>query len=356
MLVYIIMTICCFILLYFSKKVSENKKKWILIALSFLTVFAVSALRVNVGTDYKSYVAWFKNISVPTYEHTNFLFNNLIVIIKIFTKNPQWLFIITSLIILIFVYLSIIREQENEYDMALYLFIALGFYFATMNGIRQWIAIALFMYAYKFVTKKSFWLYALVIVIASLFHISAITLLPFYFIFNFKINDKWKLLIVAIFAFAFNFINFNYLLEKFFYILAPSFYGRYISSGVDLSKNTGSPLPILLCGGMLFYYIIFDKKFEKNMDVKLYERHKYLCFIILLFAIINTVNNIFSRYAAYFIPMVTFILPDFYLIYTGKWRKLIKISILIVGILFLVINTLLKNSNSPLPYISIFNN
>lgn len=355
MQVYVIMTICCLVLLFCSRIVNEKKKKYVLILLSFMSIFIVSALRVDVGTDYRSYVDWFDNVTEISFGYTNFLFNNIIFIIKVFSKNSQWLFVISSLMILGLVFLSVI-EQKNEYDMSLYLFIVLGFYFATMNGIRQWLAISLFMYSYKFIIKKDFLRYSVCIIIASLFHISAITLLPFYFIINFIVNDKWKIIISCIFVILFNFINFNYLLEKILFVFAPSFYARYISSGVNLSLNVGSPLPILLSGGMLAYYMLFNNKYKKNMNVELYERHKHLCFIILLFAIINTVNNLFSRYAAYFIPMIIFILPDFYLIIPGKWKKIVKISIFIIGIAFIVINTIQKNSNGPLPYTSIFNN
>ena len=210
------------------------------------------------------------------------------------------------------------------------------------------------MWAYKFAIKKNLKRYVLLVLLASLFHITALLLLPFYFIFNFRIEDKTKLIVITIFLLVFKFLNFEsivaFLLEKF----AITFYYRYISSGVDLSQGVGSPFPILLSGGMLLYYIIFKSKFLKNMSNEMYEQNKHLCFIITLFAIINTVNNLFSRFALYFIPMIITVLPDSYVIFNKKWTQIIKTLIIIVGIAFMIVNTTLKNSNSPLPYNCIF--
>lgn len=353
MLLYVIVALLSYVFLNRSKVAKTKKGKIILILSSFMLLFFVSAFRVNVGTDYLSYKEWFNSISEPSFGYVNFCFNNLIYIIKLFTNNSQYFFAATSFLILSIIYMVNIDEKK-DYDMSLFLFIALGFYFSTFNGIRQWIAVALFMWAYKFAIKKDLKKYVILILVASLFHITALLLLPFYFVFNFKIKDKIKLIIVAIFLFVFKFLSFEsiiaFLLENF----AITFYYRYISSGVDLSQGVGSPFPILLSGGMLLYYIIFKSKFLKNMSNEMYEQNKHLCFIITIFAIINTVNNLFSRFALYFIPMLITLLPDSYAIFDKKWTRIMKVLIIVVGIAFMIINTTLKNSNNPLPYNSIF--
>ena len=66
MLIYVILALLNYYLLMLSKKTKDKKKKTILISISFLTVFLVSALRVNVGTDYQSYVNWFNEIDFNT--------------------------------------------------------------------------------------------------------------------------------------------------------------------------------------------------------------------------------------------------------------------------------------------------
>lgn len=353
MFLYVIITLLSYLFLNLSRKAKTRKQKAIFIILSFALVFFVSAFRVNVGTDYKSYEEWFNNITAPTLGYTNFMFNNLIYIIKLFTNNSQVFFVISSFLILSIVYIAIIKEQK-EYDLALFLFIALGFYFSTFNGVRQWIAVAIFMFAYRFAINKNFKIYAALVLLASLFHISAILLLPVYFLFNIRISDKIKLIIIAVSLIVFKFLNFESIIAFFLQNFAIEFYWRYISSGVDLSVGVGSPFPILLCGSMLLYYIVFKNNFTNNMPKDEYEKNKHLSFILTFFAIINTTNNLFSRFATYFIPMVVLVLPDFYRIFNDKWIKIMRIIIVIGGIAFLIINTTLKNSNNPLPYNSIF--
>ena len=350
MLLYLIVAILTYIILFYSKKI-DNKR--ILIIISFLLLFLVSALRVNVGTDYLSYKEWFDNTHGPSLEYANFLFNNLIFLIKIFTNNSQVFFAVTSFIILSLVYYTNVKNNK-EYDMSLYLFVTLGFYFSTFNGIRQWISIALFMLAYNYSIKKDYKKYFLLIIIASLFHVSALLLIPFYFIFNVKFTDKIKMYIIGSCLIFFKIFNIQVIIEFLLKHFAITYYWRYISSGVDLTKGVGSPFSIILAGGMFIYYILFKKYFIEKMDIEKYEQNKHLCFIIIIFAILNTVNNLFSRFALYFIPLIITLLPDFYVIYDKKWQKYIKILIIIVGLIFLTVNTLLKNSNGPLPYNSIF--
>jgi len=317
-------------------------------------VFLVSALRVNVGTDYKSYVNWFNEINTFSFGYTNFLFNNIIYLVKLFTNNPQWLFVITSVIILGLIYLHSIKEHE-DYDMILFLFIVLGFYFSTFNGIRQWIAIAVFIYSFKYIKEKQFFKYLICIIISSLFHITAILLIPVYFLFEINIKDKYKIMIIGLSFIIFKLVNFNnviaFILKKF----AFSFYVRYFQSGVDLTQSVGSFLPILLSCGMFGFYLLFENKLKEKLGNAKYEFNKLFCFYIVIFSITNTINNLFSRFSYYFIPFIMFLLPDFFVIFNERYKKIMKLIVIIFGIIFMVINTVLKNSNNPLPYLSVFN-
>jgi hypothetical protein len=51
-----------------------------------------------------------------------------------------------------------------------------------MNGIRQMLAATMFVYSIQFIQNRQFWKYVATIIVASLFHTSAIVLLIFYII------------------------------------------------------------------------------------------------------------------------------------------------------------------------------
>lgn len=351
MLVYVIAALLTYFILFISKKVENKYIKTGLVLVSFTILFLISALRVDVGTDYKSYVSWFNSVTTFPVGFTNFSFNLCIYIIKIFSNEYQLLFIVTSFLILFTIYYTVVSRYD-EYDMILFLFIILGYYFSTFNGIRQWIATAIFMYSYKYIINKQFIKFCLCIFIASSFHITAVLLLPCYFLFHFKVKDFYKIFILVGCLIFFKVYDFNNLLATLLKIFSETFYLRYIASGTNLSIGVGSFLPVILNSGMLVYYMIFKNRF-KNMEN--YEENKQLCFLLCFFSILNTTNNLFSRFALYFIPMIIFLLPDFYYFFTKKAKTIFKILIICFGIAFMVINTTLKNSNNPLPYNNVFN-
>lgn len=69
-------------------------------------------------------------------------------------------------------------------------------YLDLMNAIRQMVAACIFLYAIRFILQRSLWKYALLLVVASLFHHSSLMLIVLYFIpplFDIS-NKRWLLL------------------------------------------------------------------------------------------------------------------------------------------------------------------
>lgn len=355
MLLYISVMIISFAFLNLSKRFNDKFKKYAFITLAFIPLFLVSALRYNVGSDFASYQNWF-NINNGVYlKYPDFAFRNLIFIIKMFTNNSQWLFVISSFLILFFVFKAA-RKNNDEYDMIIFLFVALGFYFSSFNGVRQWIASSIFLCSYRFILDKKLFKYLLCIIGASLFHVSALVLLPFYFVFNIKIKDEFKYIILISAIIFFNFVDMYELIATILKLYFKTLYFRYVIGGThDIMQNSGTYFPVLLSVGMLSYYIIFKGRFRKIYTECEYNQKKNCCFVISIMAILNTVNYLFSRISAiYFLPLIIFLLPDVYKIFNGKFKIFTKALIVIVGILYLTINTLIKNSHDVLPYNSIF--
>ncbi len=356
MLIYLIAIILSILLLFLSKKTNNTNLKRICIALSFLSIFVVSALRYNVGSDYLTYEKWFNKINSLSFKYADFAFVNLIFFIKLFTNNSQFLFVVTSFIILFFIFVSAFRYKD-DYDLIIFLFLSLGFYFSTFNGIRQWIAASIFMYSFKYIEEKKFIKYAILVFCSSLFHMSALLLIPCYFIFSHNYKDKTKIILLSILIVFSKVVNPYQLLAVIFKIFLPLYYQRYVVGNFSINQNHGTFMPVLLNGGMLVYYYIFKSRFLKIYSVQKYEKKKNMAFILTIFAILNTINYIFSRISAiYFIPMIIFLIPDVYKIFGVKIQKVIKLIIIVVGLLYITINTTVKNSNDVLPYKTIFDN
>ncbi len=94
--------------------------------------------------------------------------------------NAQWIVVISSAL---FVFLTFWFIYKNSEDVALSatLYITLGVMTFCMQGMRQAIAMCLCLIAYELAQKRKLILFALIIVLASLFHQTAIIFIIVYF-------------------------------------------------------------------------------------------------------------------------------------------------------------------------------
>lgn len=193
-----------FAVLGFSSLISfipkkENKKFFLLISFAVLFVFA--ALRYNYGNDYSSYNEFFDTVKMGGriagineigYRYLNQIFPSF-----------QLLIAFISLVFLFAIYKVIVTSVEPElYPLALFIFIIDPYLFLmSLSMIRESIAIILFILAVYFASKKRILLFVGAVALASLFHASAILVLPAYFLCNeknFLKKKEWILLVIPV--------------------------------------------------------------------------------------------------------------------------------------------------------------
>ncbi|MEN8626678.1 EpsG family protein [Psychrobacter proteolyticus] len=177
-----------------EKKSLNRTSFWL--PLIVLTLFA-GGRSYRVGTDTWNYTRNFNNqLSIKNFrfsEDIEFGYQTLEYIILSLTKNYFWLLIITSLVI-VYCYLKIIKRYSVNYWFSVFLFITLGTYTFFFNGLRQGLAMAIFILSIPYLLEKRFIPYLLICAIASLFHITALFVVPFYFIVNLKIKPIYKII------------------------------------------------------------------------------------------------------------------------------------------------------------------
>ena len=177
--------------------IKENKRY---IAMAGVIIPALfSGLRYYVGTDYENYVAafrMFKGVGIFKYL-SNFAgeyeigFYLLCKIADIF-GGERMLFFISSLIILILMF-KFIESVDIELSLPIAYFIFLITSFtSSFNILRQIIAVSITMYGIKYVLEKDLKKYIICCVVACTFHISALIVIPFYFIYD-KENKSIKI-------------------------------------------------------------------------------------------------------------------------------------------------------------------
>lgn len=198
MLPYFLVLSFVLIWILLERKTLNRKAFWVpLVALS---LFA-GMRSYRVGTDSGSYTRDFRT-NLDVY---NFEFNELVEpgyqaleygLLKI-THNYFWLFFITALIV-VYCYLSIIKKYSVNYLFSVFLFITLGVYTFFFNGLRQGLAMAIFALALPYLLEKRLVPYLLICFLASLFHTTALFMIPFYFLVNLRIKPLNKILLVFI--------------------------------------------------------------------------------------------------------------------------------------------------------------
>lgn len=177
LLFYIICFFASFVLYYIYNK---NDKKFFIIA-SFIIPLLVGGLRYGVGTDFFTYVGMYEKHS-----KVSLGFELFCLIARLF-DNYMVMFFLFNFFTLLFVFLGL-RNINKEIRPLAYFCYLFMFYTTSFNVIRQGLAVAIIFYAYKYIINKSFLKWSIFIIIASLFHITAILVFPFYIVFTSQKN------------------------------------------------------------------------------------------------------------------------------------------------------------------------
>lgn len=175
-------------------------RKSIWIPTFMLSLFA--GVRSNeVGTDTINYTYQYnENVGFTPYIFNDKVEKGYQIIdatILNFTHNYFWLLFLSAFFI-VFSYLRLIKTYSINYLISVITFITLGTYAFLFNGLRQALAMSVITYSIKYLLQERFIPYLIICIIATTFHISALIMVPFYFLINLKINSSYKIVTVFI--------------------------------------------------------------------------------------------------------------------------------------------------------------
>ena len=150
----------------------------------FLTLFALSALRIGIGNDYWIYRYNFLHIisgDTPVSYEIGF---------KVLVKVLQGLFGYDNYRV-VFAFMAFMTcaffmkglfDNSDRFAMSYFLFMANGFYFMSFSNVRYYFAIAVCLYAMKFLFRKNFVKFILWILFAAFFHKSVLLTIPVFLV------------------------------------------------------------------------------------------------------------------------------------------------------------------------------
>lgn len=293
------------------KGMIDSRKK-ICIIYSFILLLCVIIFRnTNVGTDYNDYLNAIRRVQTDNMyssdeQWLSVGFRLTIKVISMMSFNDSIVpFIVVGLTatITLYCFYKAFYELSSYPPLSLYIFISFCLYFQIMNQFRQMFAIAVSFFAYKYI-DKSIVKYMLLILIAALFHSSAIIMIPLYFVVKFEIN--YKIIITYITMSTISLLCY----DKILILLSKTTYG---STYIGWSKYNGSfetsviinlfVRIILLVISMGVYRRIVDKKPKS----KILYHMIIICTILQIFTVFS---YIFGRITTYFYVYYILLLPD----------------------------------------------
>lgn len=270
MLIYIMLTIITCIMAYYVKKpmaVGINAgqvltriklRNRILMCGVFLLLFAVAGCRVNVGNDYVRYEEFFRLMMIEGSDGvpTEIGFNLLVKGIQyIFGTDVNLLIFAVFAVVIIALFLKGIYDLSVDFAFSFLLFMTFGYYFNSLNTIRYYMALAMAVISMKYVLKKEYGKFVLIVLLASTFHRSVLLVIPVYFIASFAWK-RWQMILLAV-AGVSAFVMKDLILKLIIFI-----YPNYANT-IYLEAGT-SPVNILRCAGIFAAGLLLYKKTIQN--------------------------------------------------------------------------------------------
>lgn len=301
-----------FLLLLVGSFFSRNLQKYYLV-FSFLILFFLSAFRdITVGTDTAAYKYLFTKVqSGEILQRQEIGWHYFNAIIAYFDGHFQWILVFSTLLVLAPVFMVVKRHSLNPM-LSIFLFYSLYIYLQSFNIMRQIIALSITFYSFKFLIEDKKYIYYIIgVLIASLFHITALLCLPL--IFARKIPDK-KLIAVILILTS---LVVGVLLSSFLLPIAADLlgYSHYLT---QFESETETGMFLMLSNLVAIFFVISSSKSNAFLQV-------FIIYIIFY----NIVARVpfASRLVSYFSIFQLLFYP--YYIYNNKLKHR-HVSLLIV--------------------------
>ena len=256
--------------------VQPDKVSAILLA-SFLIL--VSGFRYRVGTDYMAYYRWVVSDASKVLNNIIWFreggFSLLAFLSRVIYNHGQTL-IFFSAVITIGLYCRTIYKYHDMFLVSMLLYILMGEWQGSFNGIRQYLAAAIVFTGHRYILSRDWLKYGLVVLAASLFHTTAIIMIVPFFIFTRKADIR-QLVVLAI----------GSVIIRFSYDLIFSIIGNYKGKvmnvlGDSYLTNSVSIYRILVAFIPVLIYVFLCRKInhtkEQNFYVNAFFFHAFSMF------------------------------------------------------------------------------
>lgn len=282
--------------------------------------------------------------SVFTEFPTELGYDFLNVLIALLTENRYIFILIVTAIIYTLTFISFKRYMTN-YPFAVILFLALIFFF-MFTYLRQVLAVSIAWLSIKYIVDRKFWKFLLIIVIACLFHNSAIILFPFYFL-PIRKYRMGNILLVMLLCLILGITGITSTLYDAYGGVSGS-----IERSAEYTEDAGFRIAYMVEAAFFLYFILSNyRRIPSNDKVRLVLCNMALAFCGILLFFIKSENG--GRLSWFY--MIGLISTLTYLLTSRRKVNFKAVSLLVVG-LFLYVRILVLWGVLLYPYKTFFTN
>ncbi len=286
---------------------SERKNTRWGIFLAYAILMAVSIFRFDIGDDYVRYASMFNEVgkkTIDTITPLDMLMYEPLTFLLSWTFSwaiyPYVYVMGCYAFATLFCYYKIF-DHYKIHSFGVFFLVATWMLFQAWDGVRQNLAIAIFVYGIRFIESRDFLRYLICLLFAMTAHYSAILMLPFYFVSYIKLDQRILTGIVFV-VFVLAEIGFLSNMHNSLAALIP-YYGQIYADSKYLQNGSGTYHTTTYILTMLLYMLIlFLSK----------KGHSIFANLLAIGAIIYAEaggNLTFIRISWYFTPALMILVP-----------------------------------------------
>lgn len=310
----------------------------------FLLMLIEMGLRGDFSIDTINYY-YIYNFYINASNHDAFLgqrdFGFFQIIFALFQKiHASYLvFLIIIAGVIAYAYSKFMVNYSDMFWLSALLLFCCGSFYTGFNVMRQIFAASLVALSYKYIFTRDSVKYFIVIILISTIHLSAIFMIPMYFVltrkWDFQKNRYVKILIIMLVCALFYFFapSFFNLVSRYMYTEYYSVTAYGVSEGIGILGTLKAF--VLACG------VIINSKYFNFKNVK--ERAIYNgCIMYLIIAFCGAKIFIIQRLVHYFVPCLLVAYPHIILNVQNKKRQQFFMALAVILFVLSGINVVLN--------------
>ena len=287
-----------------------------------LLLTLVAGLRYGVGTDFGAYynpARYVSELHRALREVDEPGICALYAPISRFTDDGAYCIFISAFITLALMLGTIFRHSSRLFDAAM-LFVFMGCWHGSFNGVRQYLAAAILFCGYPFLKKREFGKYLVIVVIAFLFHKSAaIMLIPYFFVHS-RVSVRNLILIIAGCVVVFMLYDRLYGVVDFLMKEDINWDWEYMRSAVN-------PIRVLVNIVPAVFYLILYSRTKKNADENFWIN---LLIVNAVAMLLSSRSAYLARIGIYTAPFCAIAIPELNRKLEPRYERMVMIGMLIL--------------------------